>query len=242
MYRYIVNRLLLVVPTLVGAATLVFVLMRLIPGDICVVRLGSGGSTFDEAAVTACHAEIGIDRPWSGAVLRLHVGLWRISISASRCGRASRSSFEIMQRLPISLESRDPGDGHGAAAGDPARHDFGAEAEQLDRSRGPHLLDRRARHARFLARHRVDPDRARPDPGDFRPPLDAADRLRPDVAGPDPQSVDRDAAGAHDRLPLCRGVDADDALGDARSAARGLYPHRAGKRPDQPHRDQPARA
>jgi peptide/nickel transport system permease protein len=47
MYRYIVNRVLLVVPTLVGAAALVFVLMRLIPGDICVVRLGSGGGHVD---------------------------------------------------------------------------------------------------------------------------------------------------------------------------------------------------
>jgi len=42
MYRYIVHRLLLAIPTLAGAAALVFVLMRLIPGDICVVRLASG--------------------------------------------------------------------------------------------------------------------------------------------------------------------------------------------------------
>jgi len=43
MYRYVANRVLLAVPTLIGAAALVFVLMRLIPGDICLVRLGSGG-------------------------------------------------------------------------------------------------------------------------------------------------------------------------------------------------------
>jgi hypothetical protein len=34
MNRYIVYRVLLVIPTLVGAAALMFVLMRLIPGDI----------------------------------------------------------------------------------------------------------------------------------------------------------------------------------------------------------------
>ena len=39
MYRYIIKRILLVIPTLLGAAALVFVLMRLIPGDVCVVRL-----------------------------------------------------------------------------------------------------------------------------------------------------------------------------------------------------------
>ena len=62
MYRYIINRILLVFPTLLGAATLVFVLMRLIPGDICLVRLGSGGESFSADALAACHAEIGIDR------------------------------------------------------------------------------------------------------------------------------------------------------------------------------------
>jgi len=64
MYRYIISRVLLVFPTLAGAATLVFVLMRLVPGDICLVRLGSGGGSFTTQALAICHAEIGIDRPW----------------------------------------------------------------------------------------------------------------------------------------------------------------------------------
>ena len=55
MYRYILNRLLLSIPTLIGAAALVFILMRLIPGDICVVRLGSGGS-INPTAVANCLA------------------------------------------------------------------------------------------------------------------------------------------------------------------------------------------
>ena len=63
MYRYIIKRVLLVIPTLLGAAALVFVLMRLIPGDVCVVRLGSSGGTFDPKAIALCHAELGMDRP-----------------------------------------------------------------------------------------------------------------------------------------------------------------------------------
>ena len=54
MYRYIVTRLLLAIPTLAGAAALVFVLMRLIPGDVCVIRLGSGGAHVDAASLAAC--------------------------------------------------------------------------------------------------------------------------------------------------------------------------------------------
>src|SRR5438105_2741031 len=41
MYRYIISRILLVFPTLIGAAALVFLLMRLVPGDFCLVALRS---------------------------------------------------------------------------------------------------------------------------------------------------------------------------------------------------------
>ena len=58
MHRYIVSRLLLTFPTLLGAAALVFILMRLIPGDICLVGLGWGGTSFSTQALAACHAEI----------------------------------------------------------------------------------------------------------------------------------------------------------------------------------------
>ena len=61
MYQYVLKRVLLTIPTLLGAAALVFLLMRLIPGDICLVRLGGGGSSFDPRALANCHAEIGID-------------------------------------------------------------------------------------------------------------------------------------------------------------------------------------
>jgi peptide/nickel transport system permease protein len=64
MYRYVISRLLLLIPTLLGAAALVFTLMRLIPGDICLVRLGSGGTSFSTQALAACRAELGIDKPW----------------------------------------------------------------------------------------------------------------------------------------------------------------------------------
>src|SRR5436190_9708921 len=85
MYRYIINRFLLVFPTLIGASALVFLLMRLIPGDICLVRLGSGGTSFSTQALATCHAEIGIDRPiwlqfltflWDLARFDLGTSMW----------------------------------------------------------------------------------------------------------------------------------------------------------------------
>ena len=103
MYRYIINRILLAIPTLIGAAALVFLLMRLIPGDICVVRLGAGGGTFDARAVAVCHAEIGLDRAVVVQFLDFVWGLFRLDFGISMWS-GKPVSYEIAARLPISLE------------------------------------------------------------------------------------------------------------------------------------------
>ncbi|HEY1259119.1 MAG TPA: ABC transporter permease [Stellaceae bacterium] len=103
MYRYIVSRFLLVFPTLFGAAVLVFGLMRLIPGDICVVRLGAGGGTFDESAVRACHAEIGLDQPIWKQFFDFVWGFLHLDFGTSMWS-GKPVAFEIATRLPISLE------------------------------------------------------------------------------------------------------------------------------------------
>ncbi|MGD9884527.1 MAG: ABC transporter permease [Reyranella sp.] len=103
MYRYIVTRLLLAVPTLAGAAALVFVLMRLIPGDVCVIRLGSGGAHVDPASLAACRAELGLNEPlivqflhflWDYATFDFGVSMWS----------GNSVVHEIAIRLPVSLQ------------------------------------------------------------------------------------------------------------------------------------------
>jgi peptide/nickel transport system permease protein len=103
MYRYIVKRVLMVIPTLLGAATLVFILMRLIPGDICVVRLGSGGSSFSEHSVQMCHAELGLDRPMIVQFAAYLWGLFTLHLGNSMWS-GKPVLLEIATRLPISLE------------------------------------------------------------------------------------------------------------------------------------------
>jgi len=63
MYQYILKRILLAIPTLLGAAALVFFLLRLIPGDICELRMSGAGSYFDPAALEVCRAELGVNKP-----------------------------------------------------------------------------------------------------------------------------------------------------------------------------------
>lgn len=103
MYQYVAKRVLMTIPTLLGAAALVFLLMRLIPGDICLVRLGGGGGSFDPKALVACHAEIGVDRPVIVQFLDFIWGLLRFDFGTSMWS-GKPVTTEILARLPISLE------------------------------------------------------------------------------------------------------------------------------------------
>jgi len=103
MYRYIVSRILLMIPTLFGAAALVFFLMRLIPGDICVIRLGSGGTSFTEQALAACHAEIGLDRPKWLQFVEFIWGFGRLDLGISMWS-GKPVSYEIAARFPVTFE------------------------------------------------------------------------------------------------------------------------------------------
>jgi peptide/nickel transport system permease protein len=103
MCRYIVKRILLMVPTLFGAAALVFAMMRMIPGDICEIRLGSGGTSFTEQALAACHAEMGLDKPLWLQFVDFLWGLCHLDFGISMwSGRPVID--EIALRFPISLE------------------------------------------------------------------------------------------------------------------------------------------
>jgi peptide/nickel transport system permease protein len=103
MRAYLATRLLLIVPTLLGVASLVFVIMRVIPGDVALLILGGDSAQIDRAQLAAMHRQLGLDQPlvvqfwtWLSGVLRLDFGtsLWT--------GRPVLE--ELLIRLPLSLE------------------------------------------------------------------------------------------------------------------------------------------
>jgi ABC-type dipeptide/oligopeptide/nickel transport system permease component len=60
MLEYVARRLLVAVPTLVLVLTVVFVLVRVVPGDPALTILGDQAS---QEAIRALHARLGLDRP-----------------------------------------------------------------------------------------------------------------------------------------------------------------------------------
>jgi peptide/nickel transport system permease protein len=101
MSRYLTQRLLLLIPTLFGVSLVVFVLVRLLPGDAAALQLQDArASAADEAAL---RAQLGLDRPvyvqyvdWLGTLVR------------GDLGHSFRShqpvAQELANRLPVTAE------------------------------------------------------------------------------------------------------------------------------------------
>jgi peptide/nickel transport system permease protein len=83
MLAYIVKRVLLMIPTLFGAAILVFLLMRAIPGDVCMLRMATGGGNIDPSVLKLCRAEIGTDQPIYVQLLAFLKGLATFDLGKS---------------------------------------------------------------------------------------------------------------------------------------------------------------
>jgi len=88
---------------LAGAAAMVFVLMRLIPGDVCVIRMGSGGAHVDQSAVDLCHQQLGLNDPM--IVQFFHFLLNYVTFDfGNSMWSGNPVTQEIATRLPVSLE------------------------------------------------------------------------------------------------------------------------------------------
>ena len=106
MRTYIARRLLLFVPTLFGASLLIFVLMRLVPGDIAeilVYQTGSESSAVQKRQIEQIRRELGLDRPVAAQYLAWLGGAVRGDFGYSYSQR--RPVNEILaERFPRSME------------------------------------------------------------------------------------------------------------------------------------------
>jgi peptide/nickel transport system permease protein len=99
---YIVKRLVVAVATLLGMSMLIFVLMRLAPGNIVDIIFESAGYV-DQEDKKRLEQELGIDRP-----LAVQYTTWLADLVRGELGKSyrfDRPAWEIIQpRLPVTLE------------------------------------------------------------------------------------------------------------------------------------------
>jgi peptide/nickel transport system permease protein len=99
--HYLMRRLALLVPTLLGVSIVVFVLVRLLPGDAVALQLQDARSTAaDEAAL---RSQLGIDRP----IVVQYVD-WLGSLARGDLGHSFRTRQPVVEelagRLPVTAE------------------------------------------------------------------------------------------------------------------------------------------
>lgn len=95
MFRFLVRRLLLVVPVLVGVATLVFLLIHLVPGDPAQVMLGESAASAD---VGDLRARLGLDRP-----LLIQYGHFMTGIARGDLGTSYRYNTPVAREIRLRL-------------------------------------------------------------------------------------------------------------------------------------------
>jgi len=101
--RYIITRVLLIIPTLLAVAVLIFILVRVVPGDIVELRMVLGGSYVTPQVIAAERARLGLDRPLWSQFIDYMAGLVRLDLGTSMWSGAPVAE-EIAIRLALSLE------------------------------------------------------------------------------------------------------------------------------------------
>ncbi|MBM3573417.1 MAG: ABC transporter permease, partial [Alphaproteobacteria bacterium] len=103
MLRYLAQRVLLMVPTLLGVALLVFFMLRVMPGDIVELKLKADGAAVTQDVLDAERARLGLDKP-------LHVQLvaWLGGMLVGDMGTSMWTgqpvAYEIAIRFELSIQ------------------------------------------------------------------------------------------------------------------------------------------
>jgi peptide/nickel transport system permease protein len=103
MTTYVLKRLLLMIPTLLGVAVLIFFLMRIVPGDIVELRFAGESSFASKDTLEIERKRLGLDKPVWQQFVTWMAGLLRFDFGTSMW-TGSPISEEIKLRFALSLQ------------------------------------------------------------------------------------------------------------------------------------------
>ena len=103
MRKYILRRLLLMVPTLLGVAVLIFLLVRVVPGDIVEMRYAGQGAFVTKDLLEKERVRLGLDKPLWRQFLEWMWGILRFDFGSSMWTGAP-ITHEIAIRFQLSLQ------------------------------------------------------------------------------------------------------------------------------------------
>ena len=105
MLAYVIRRLILFVPVLLGVSLIIFLVMRIVPGDAAYATLaGHGGEGIvTEEALATMRQRLGLNKPYPQQYLDWVWGMARLDFGTSLTTRVPVWK-EVTQRLPITIE------------------------------------------------------------------------------------------------------------------------------------------
>ena len=109
MKTYVLKRLLLMIPTMLGITIVTFGIIRLAPGDPAAMRIGSslqgtiGNQQLAQEIIEKTRAQFGLDKP-----IPMQYLLWLQSIATLDFGRSYKDNRPVMdrirERIPVTLQ------------------------------------------------------------------------------------------------------------------------------------------
>ena len=103
MWAYVVRRLLAAVPTILILVTIIFFLIRVVPGDLAVMYLGTEAGVPSEEQLKVIRHQLGVDRPLWRQYVEVMWNLLRLDLGKSMWTQRP-VLVELKERLPLTLE------------------------------------------------------------------------------------------------------------------------------------------
>ena len=103
--KYAAKRALMMVPTLLGVAIIIFLMVRVMPGDIIEIKYAnSTGSSVPQEIIDAERARLGLDQP-----VIVQMGDWLVGLATLDLGTSLWTERpvwdEIMARFPVTIQT-----------------------------------------------------------------------------------------------------------------------------------------
>jgi peptide/nickel transport system permease protein len=104
---YVLRRVLLMIPLLVGVSIVVFAMVRILPGDVATLMVAggqdSGAASRNEETIQAIRRSLNLDQP-----LHVQYGLWLVQVARGDLGQSYWTKRpivdEIGRALPVTVE------------------------------------------------------------------------------------------------------------------------------------------
>ncbi|MEI7805006.1 MAG: ABC transporter permease [Hyphomicrobiales bacterium] len=99
MLRYTINRVLLMIPTLLGVAVLVFFMLRVVPGDVVEIKLRGDGGNVSQETIELERKRMGLDKPFVS-----QFGDWMIGMATLDLGKSMWTERPVIEEISLRLE------------------------------------------------------------------------------------------------------------------------------------------